>query len=147
MTLVCCCCPGIPRCRQCELGAPRRHNGHIISIMRLHNSQYWHQPVVLLLLCPSHRDTYYLPRAPVWEGLLSKPESASCGLRSPGAWTSSQAHLGKHSTVLFGCGLSPDVAPPDCKLFFFSPAISSSLIFVLRGFSGLAAFFHPQYHI
>lgn len=43
--------------------------------------------------------------------------------------------------VLLGCRLSPDVAPLDCKYFFFSTAISSSLIFVLGGFSGLADFY------
>lgn len=48
--------------------------------------------------------------------------------------------------LLFCCGLSLDVASFDYKTFF-SPAISSSLIFLLGGFSGLAVSFHPQYHI
>lgn len=44
--------PGAPGCRQCELGAHRHRDRRIISTKKVHNSQYWHQPKVLLLLCP-----------------------------------------------------------------------------------------------
>lgn len=45
-------CPGAPGCRQCELRAHSHRDGHIVSIVKLHNSQYWHQPTVLLFAVP-----------------------------------------------------------------------------------------------
>jgi len=76
----------------------------------------------------------------------------SCGGKAQTSWSldsfpSPPARVQTRCCLAVGCLQMQHLLIASAFFFFLSPAISSSLIFLLGGFSGLAVSFHPQYHI